>query len=128
MRERHCRAREAHRTLTRGIPVTLLFAAALLIAAGPALSRGMIAQVIESWIICGTRETAQRLSIYVRAGDQFGMDSIISHGLGVNVGDGTRVKIIGAAGGYVEVRIIDGINNGYPGWISRDLLVESRQR
>lgn len=112
--------------MTRVIPIILVFAAAILVAADPVLSRGMTAHVSEDWIVCGTRETAQRLSLYVRAGDQFGMDSIISHGLGVNVGEGTRVRIVGAAGGYLEVRIIDGINDGYPGWISMALLVPGK--
>ena len=109
--------------MKRIITVTLFFfATSILIAAGSLLNRGMIAQLSEDWIICGTRETAKRLSIYVKAGDQFGMDAIISHGLGVNVGEGTRVKIVGAASGYFEVRILGGANDSYLGWISDQLL------
>jgi hypothetical protein len=100
--------------------------AGMLIAALPVLSRGMIAKVSEDWIICSTQETAKRLSIYVKEGDQYGIDGIISHGLGVNVGEGTRVKIVDTVSGYFEVRAVDGANIGYLGWISSQLLVPAR--
>jgi len=103
--------------------VLLLSAAPSLMAADTALGRGMTARLSEDWIVCSTREVAARLSIYVKEGDQFGMDSIIRHGLGVNVGEGTRVKILDSAGNLCEVRVISGIYNDYHGWISRDFLV-----
>jgi hypothetical protein len=104
----------------------LLFLIAMPITAAPALSRGTIARLSEDWIICDTREAAQRLGIYLKSGDQFGMDSIISHGLGVNVAQGTGVKIMNAAAGWFEVQVVDGIHSGYLGWVSGYFLVPGK--
>ena len=72
---------------------------------------------VKIWLLCSTKQDADQFGTFAGANDEMGMENMESLGLGVEVHSGMKAKIIDSDWLRYQIRLLDGENAGYLGWL-----------
>lgn len=105
------------------LSATVLLFLATMAAQAQSIKIGSIVTVnVKIWLLCATKADADQFGTFAGANDETGMENMENTGLGVEVHPGMKARLIDSDWLRYQIRLLDGDNHGYLGWLPREFV------